>query len=108
MGIPSETYQSASTIMHKAFDWKRSRIPMLEVQALAQNYISHVQIGLNMVLYMRNLLLLESFVLCPNNQFILVRVIRICFHITKICLRHPTKVQPEIIDIFFLGELYFL
>jgi hypothetical protein len=28
------TYQGASTIMRKAFDWKRSRISMLEVEAV--------------------------------------------------------------------------
>jgi hypothetical protein len=33
------TYQGASTIMHKAFDWKRSRISMLEVEAVPQSYI---------------------------------------------------------------------
>jgi hypothetical protein len=29
-----DTYQGASTIMRKAFDWKRSRISMLEVEAV--------------------------------------------------------------------------
>jgi hypothetical protein len=33
------TYQGASTIMHKAFDWKRSRISMLEVEAVPQSCI---------------------------------------------------------------------
>jgi hypothetical protein len=28
------TYQGASTIMRKAFDWKRSRISVLEVEAV--------------------------------------------------------------------------
>jgi hypothetical protein len=50
---------------------------------------------------MRNLLLVESFDLCPSNQYILVRVIPSCFRFAKMCL-----VQPEILDIFFLGELH--
>jgi hypothetical protein len=29
-----DTYQGESTIMQKAFDWKRSRISMLEVEAI--------------------------------------------------------------------------
>jgi hypothetical protein len=33
------TYQGASTIMHKAFDWKRSRISVLEVEAVPQSCI---------------------------------------------------------------------
>jgi hypothetical protein len=31
------TYQGASTVMRKAFDWKRSRISMLEVEAVPQS-----------------------------------------------------------------------
>jgi hypothetical protein len=34
-----ETYQGASTIMRKAFDWNLSRISMLEVEAVPQSYI---------------------------------------------------------------------
>jgi hypothetical protein len=41
--IPSKTvfgtYQGASTIMRKAFDWKRSRISMFEVEAVPQSCI---------------------------------------------------------------------
>jgi hypothetical protein len=33
------TYQDASTIMRKAFNWKRSRISMLEVEAVPQSCI---------------------------------------------------------------------
>jgi hypothetical protein len=33
------TYQGASAIMRKAFDWKRSRIPVLEVEAVPQSCI---------------------------------------------------------------------
>jgi hypothetical protein len=39
--IPSDTifgtYQGASTIMYKSFDWKHSRISMLEVEAIPQS-----------------------------------------------------------------------
>jgi hypothetical protein len=45
---------------------------MLEVEAVPQSCISQVQIGLSIVLYMRSLLLVESFDLCPSNQYILV------------------------------------
>jgi hypothetical protein len=31
------TYQGASTVMHKAFDWKRSRIFVMELEALPQS-----------------------------------------------------------------------
>jgi hypothetical protein len=34
------TYQGAFTIMRKAFDWKSSRINMLEVEAVPQSCIS--------------------------------------------------------------------
>jgi hypothetical protein len=47
--------------MRKAFDWKRSRISMLEMEAVPQSCIRQVQIGLGIVLYMRSLLLVESF-----------------------------------------------
>jgi hypothetical protein len=33
------TYQDASTIVRKAFDWKRSRISMLEVESVLQSCI---------------------------------------------------------------------
>jgi hypothetical protein len=33
------TYQSVSNIMRKAFDWNRSRISMLEVEAVPQSCI---------------------------------------------------------------------
>jgi hypothetical protein len=46
------TYEGASTTIRKAFDWKRSRIFMLEVEAVHQ-------IGLSIVLYMRSLLLVD-------------------------------------------------
>jgi hypothetical protein len=56
-------YQGSSTIMRKAFDWKHSRIYILETEAIPQSCISQIQIGLCIVLYMRSLLLIESFVL---------------------------------------------
>jgi hypothetical protein len=36
---------------------------------------------------MRSLLFVESFDLCPSNQYTLVRVIPSCFHFAKMCLR---------------------
>jgi hypothetical protein len=33
------TYEDASTIMRKAFDWKRSRDSMLKVEAVSQSCI---------------------------------------------------------------------
>jgi hypothetical protein len=62
------TYQGASTIMRKAFDWKRSKITMLEVEAVPQ-------IGLSIVLYMKSLFLVERFDLRPSSQYILVMAI---------------------------------
>jgi hypothetical protein len=56
--------------MRKAFDWKRSRISMLEVKAVPQTCIPYVQIGLSIVLYMRSLLLVDSFDFRPSNQYI--------------------------------------
>jgi hypothetical protein len=40
--------------MRKAFDWKRYRISISEVEALPQSCIQQVQIGLGIVLYIRN------------------------------------------------------
>jgi hypothetical protein len=54
--------------MRKAFDWKGSRISMLGVEAVSQSCILQVQIGLSIVLYMRSLLLVESFDLRLSNQ----------------------------------------
>jgi hypothetical protein len=34
-----DSYQGVSTIMRKAFDWKRSRISMLELKAVPQSCI---------------------------------------------------------------------
>jgi hypothetical protein len=48
-------YQGASTIMHNVFNWKRSKISMLEVEAIPQNCIPEVQIGLSIALYKRSL-----------------------------------------------------
>jgi hypothetical protein len=43
------TYHGASTMMRKTLDWNRSRISMLEVEAVPQNCIPWVQMGLNMI-----------------------------------------------------------
>jgi hypothetical protein len=45
--------------MRKDFDWNPSRISMLEVEAVPQSCIPQVQIGLSIVLYVRNLLLAQ-------------------------------------------------
>jgi hypothetical protein len=55
--------------MRKAFDWKRSRISMLEVEAVPQSCIPLVEIGLSIVLYMRSLFHVESFHLRQNRSF---------------------------------------
>jgi hypothetical protein len=74
--------------MSKAFDWKRSRISVLEVEAVPQSCIPEVQIGLSIVLCMRSLLLIESFDFRPSNQYILMRVVPswIRFAKMKMCL----------------------
>jgi hypothetical protein len=46
----SGTYHGASTMMRKTLDWNRSRISMLEVEAVPQSCIPYVQMGLSMVL----------------------------------------------------------
>jgi hypothetical protein len=56
---------------------------MLEVEDIPQSCIPQVQIGLNIVLYMRSLLLVESSDLRPSNQYIFMRVIPSCFHFSK-------------------------
>jgi hypothetical protein len=68
--------------MRKAFDWKRSKISMLDVEAVPQSCIPQVQIGLSIALYKRSLLFVESFGLRPSNQYVLVRVIP-SFRFTK-------------------------
>jgi hypothetical protein len=53
------TYRGASTIRRRAFDWKRSRMSMLDVEAVPQSWMPYVQIGLRVVLYRSSLLLKE-------------------------------------------------
>jgi hypothetical protein len=74
--------------MHKAFDWKHSRIFTLEMEAPSWSYIPYVQISLSFTIYMSILFLVESFNLCPSNQYIFVRVIRSYFCFAKMCLHH--------------------
>jgi hypothetical protein len=57
---------------------------MLEVEVVPLICIPQVQIGLSIVLYMRSLLLVESFDFRPSNQYILVKVIPSCF---RVCAR---------------------
>jgi hypothetical protein len=73
------TYQGASTIARKAFDLKRSRISMLEVEAVPQNCIPKAQIGLSIVLYMR--------ICCLQRALTCVRVTNIFCHVLKHELR---------------------
>jgi hypothetical protein len=71
-------YHGASTIIRNVFDWERSRTSVLEVTCIPQ-------ISLGIVIYMRSLLLVESFDLRPSNQYILVMVIRVVSVLRK-CL----------------------
>jgi hypothetical protein len=53
---------------------------------------------LSIVLYMRSLLLVESFDLCPSNLYILMRVIPSCFRFAKMCLCQvslPSRCSPR-------------
>jgi hypothetical protein len=54
------TYHGESTIMCRAFDLKRSRISILDMEAVPQSWTSQVQIGLRMVLYRSSLLLMSA------------------------------------------------
>jgi hypothetical protein len=71
--------------MRKAFDWKRSIISMLEVEAVPQSCIPQVQMDLSIVVY-------EKFVACgefwlaSNKLCSLVRVITSCLRFVKMCL----------------------
>jgi hypothetical protein len=56
---------------------------------------------------MRSMLLVESFYLCPSNQYILVRVIPSCENVFVLD-KYPVKVWPKILDIIILGELHVL
>jgi hypothetical protein len=51
---------------------------MLEVEAVPQSCVPLVQIGSSIVLYVRSLLLVESFDLRQSSQYILVTVIPSC------------------------------
>jgi hypothetical protein len=51
--------------MRKPLDWKRSSISIFEVEALHHSCIPQVLIGLSIALYVRILLLGESFVCRP-------------------------------------------
>jgi hypothetical protein len=91
--------------MRKAFDLKYSRISLLEVEAIPQSCIPSPDWFKYCFIYEK--FVVESCDLCPSSQYILVRVIPSCFHFAKICLCQVShKVQPEILEIFFLGELH--
>jgi hypothetical protein len=85
-------------VMREAFDWKHSRIYMLVAEAIPQSCIP-----------CPDLFLVESCDLCPSSQYILVRVIPSCFHFAKnvfVPSKSLANVHPEILDIFFMGELH--
>jgi hypothetical protein len=92
--------------MRKAFDLNRSRIYMQEVDAVPQSCIPYVQIGLSIAIFMRSLLLVESFDLCPSSQYILVRVGPSCFRFVKMCLCQVSLLSRCSPRYFFLGELH--
>jgi hypothetical protein len=60
---------------------------MSEVEAVPHSCIPSVQIGLNIALYMRILLIVKSFDFRPSNQYVLVSVIPIGFRFVNMCLR---------------------
>jgi hypothetical protein len=69
--------------MRKDFDWNRSRISMLEVEAVVQiGFSIALYIYIYIYIYIRSVLLMESFDLRPRNH-ILVRVIPSCFRFAK-------------------------
>jgi hypothetical protein len=81
---------------------------MSKEEAVPQSCILEVQIELSIVLYIRSLLLVESFDLRRSNQHILVRVIPSCFPFCENMFvpdKSPVKMYPEILDIFS-GELH--
>jgi hypothetical protein len=71
------TNQGASTIMHKAFDWKSSMISLLKVEPIPQNCIPQTLTGLGIVtqthththicIYMRIFMTVECFDLRRGN-----------------------------------------
>jgi hypothetical protein len=72
--------------MLKVFDWKCSIEFLCCKWKPYPRVVFYVEIGLSIVLYMRSLLLVESFDLRPSNQYILERVIPSCFRFVKMCL----------------------
>jgi hypothetical protein len=72
--------------MNKAFDWKRSRISMLEVEAVPESCIPLSPEWFEYCFIYEKFLLEEGIYLCPSNQYILVRVILSCFRFAKMCL----------------------
>jgi hypothetical protein len=72
--------------MHKAFDWKRSTISRLDVEAVPQSCTLYVQTGLSLVWYMWSVWRVERFDLRPSNQYRVVRVTPSCFRFAEMCL----------------------
>jgi hypothetical protein len=87
----------------KAFYWKRSRIALLEVKAIPQSCIPSPDWFEYCFMY-EKFVSLESCGLHPSSQYILMRV---PFRENVLVPgKSPVKVQPEILDIFFLVELH--
>jgi hypothetical protein len=93
--------------MHKAFNWKRSRISKLEVEAVSQSCIPQVQIGLSIVLYTSSLLLVESFDFCLSNHYLAWLVVLVvhrsgpvCRHL--VCVGMKTLKVPRIVFCSFV------
>jgi hypothetical protein len=69
-----ETYHGAFVIFLSNLDWKRCRMPMLDLLAVPQIRIPYVHIGFNMTLYKRILLLRDDFDLGLRSQDILLNL----------------------------------
>jgi hypothetical protein len=86
--------------MRKAFDWNRSRISMLEVEAVLQSCILKVQIALNIVLHMINFLLVKRFD-CESDSWLFP------FYEKYVCARQ-ISCQGVVRDNYLLGELHII
>jgi hypothetical protein len=97
-GIPFKQLNSAHTkvftIMCKAFDWKHSRISMLEEETIPQSCIPYAQTGLSIASYKRSSLLVVNSDLHLSNQHIFRRVFTSYFRFMEMCL---CQVSPEIL-----------
>jgi hypothetical protein len=72
--------------MRKAFDWKRSRIYMVEVEVVPQSCIPLSPDWFEYCFIYKKFVASREFDFRPSNQHILVRVIPSCFRFAKMCL----------------------